>query len=422
MIIKNVHRYFFVFIIILIFSQNLLAQSNGWLKLKVNTDGAKILVNNILEEDNTTAGEEFIIELYPGSYTIKAIKEGSFDEIRQVTITKNEVTKLNIEFKSVSDIDLKQGDTGTIVQGYGKLTVKSNPYGATIYVGGRAYTKTPDTFDKVRTGSILVEVVKDGRREKKLVNIVKDKTTVVEFDLSPKYGTLTVYSDPNKANAYIDRQFMDTTPFSKKLLVGNYGLQISKNLWDDDVLQISIQNNKTTLVKSFLKKPIISSEITPEYIGRTKKNEISSTQINSLLKEEYRVEYKRPGWALPTLIASCIAIPAGIIAITNGKDTDGDGSADQWTTSQNILGYGMVAGIIALPVSIGAMLRKDKQKIPIEKNIAYNKRKLFEIEKKNKEIRNYNSETERLLKYERGKIIKENRQFNQKRKTLITIE
>lgn len=425
----QVSRLPLILIIVYFFYPSALYPQNiGTLKVKVNTNGANIYINNSLKRSNVNAGNEELFDLPPGKYNLKATKPGSFDEIREIVIKQDEVTKVEINFRPVSEIDLKGTETGTIVQGFGKLTIRSNPPGATVYVGGRRYNiRTPDTFSKIPTGSVLVKVELDGRSAEKLVTIEKDRTNVVEFDLTPQYGTLTVHSDPPGASVNINGKYEDTAPLSKKLLVGEYRLKASKTGWQDDEINVKIEKGRTTIVSINLKKLIEGNQVLPEDIGRSYKQEIPLSELGKQLKEEYYYKESRNYKAgLPVTIISAAGFVTSIIALSNleGRKTDERGNTIQEPSPDSQVYAALLGTSLSLTglIAGGAFMSKRTDKISIPQNIEYNNQQREAFDRFNKEIRDYNKQTEEILKLRREKIIEQNIAFNKNRETTYTIK
>jgi len=197
------HRFHILIVIMIVFTGSVIAQDNGWLKVTINISDANLYVDDILVKSNIAAGVAVIEPLSPGEHIVKATREGSFDEIRTITIKKAEVAKLEIEFKSVSEIILKGREEGLIVQGFGKLTILSTPPGADIYLGRDLYrgAKTPDTFEKIPTGKIWIGVKLNDLFQEKLVKIVKDSTVIVDFNqlekITSPQESLDILNKPN---------------------------------------------------------------------------------------------------------------------------------------------------------------------------------------------------------------------------------
>jgi len=165
---------------------------------------------------------------------------------------------------------------------------------AAIYVDGRRIkdARTPETFD-VPAGKRRFRAELNGISEEKELNVKRNKTIKISFDLSPRVGKLTVLSKPSGAAVYINHEKVGTTPLTKELDVGNYNLTIKlNNISRQRMVQII---NKRTTKEYFDLSPkygwinIVSDPknasayLDSEYLGRTpfnKKIETGNYNLN----------------------------------------------------------------------------------------------------------------------------------------------
>lgn len=79
--------------------------------------------------------------------------------------------------------------------------------------------------------------------------IEPDKKTLLDLQLSPNFGFMSVSSNPTGAAVFIDGSNVGTTPFtSERLQSGNYTVQVAKDMYNDVTQQVLVSDNQTSKV------------------------------------------------------------------------------------------------------------------------------------------------------------------------------
>jgi hypothetical protein len=380
----------------------------GILKISLDMDGDELYIDNQLKKKDLLKNNPIVIDLPIGKHIVKLIKEGYVDEINSVTIKVDEVTKLNIHFRKVTDILLKEEESGTQIQAYGKLTIFSNPSGANILIEGKLWknAKTPDTFEKLPTGTYNVSVELNGIMAEQLVKIEKDKTTKVNFEVKEKKGKLKVVGFPANASIYLNNNYFKKPPFTEDLRIGSYNISVRANNFLDEDYKFNIEENKYTIVNYDLKKPIpVFHQATIYDINRTKKEKLDFNEFKRMEYETVKVNRRKTFYF----------ISGGLVLTSIMVSVLGDSNAG-----------GMMFGVSLLCFPISSMIPNTTKEVPIPENIEYNRRKRNEIVQFNRDVDNYNQKTQKLLNEENEKrkndVKQETDDYNKGRNTTIIIK
>ncbi len=152
-----------------------------------------------LDDDNIGVTPAIITQIRPGKYKIK-IKMDEYNLWSQgVDVKANKETSITA---------VLQGQNCSVV-------IESKPTKAEIYIDGNNSGVTPVTIDSVKTGEHLVEVKLDGYETwSKQINVDTKRKTSLTAELTPKYGSISLSSEPTKAKIFLDGIEVGTTPAS----------------------------------------------------------------------------------------------------------------------------------------------------------------------------------------------------------------
>ena len=152
-----------------------------------------------LDDDNIGVTPAIITQILPGKYKIK-IKMDEYNLWSQgVDVKANKETSITA---------VLQGQNCSVV-------IESKPTKAEIYIDGNNSGVTPVTIDSVKTGEHLVEVKLDGYETwSKQINVDTKRKTSLTAELTPKYGSISLSSEPTKAKIFLDGIEVGTTPAS----------------------------------------------------------------------------------------------------------------------------------------------------------------------------------------------------------------
>ncbi|MBC8552844.1 MAG: PEGA domain-containing protein, partial [Candidatus Brocadiales bacterium] len=150
-----------------------------------------------LDDENIGVTPAIITQIFPGKYKIKIKLDGYNVWNQSVDVKASRETSLTA---------VLQGQDCTVA-------IESKPANAVIYIDGNNVGVTPATIDSVKTGQHLIEVKLDGYEIwSKEINVVAKKKTSLTAELTTKFGTISLSSEPTNAKIFIDGIEVGTTP------------------------------------------------------------------------------------------------------------------------------------------------------------------------------------------------------------------
>ncbi|MCD6546764.1 MAG: PEGA domain-containing protein [Thermotogae bacterium] len=170
--------------------------------------------------------------------------------------------KLNIQLQSVEEwsSDMTYFFAGTVAQ-TGKVTFKTSPSGANIYLDGAYIGKTPKTNVTVDAGTHTITYYLTGYEPyTKTLNVQANKSYVVYASLKTARATVRFESMPTGASIYVDGSYKGHTPKDVEVSPGIHGYEIKKsgyqtkvgtfsvNAGDYKVITINLTSNKGVVV------------------------------------------------------------------------------------------------------------------------------------------------------------------------------
>jgi len=129
---------------------------------------------------------------------------------------------------------LKAGDKGAITLDppspiYGRISVTSDPFPATIYLNGKEVGVTPKILNNILIGDHELKIEKEGCAVvTRTVTVEEGKTAEISVDL-PTGETVTLKSNPTSATIYIDGENAGTAPVTKALSYGSHTIKAEKD-------------------------------------------------------------------------------------------------------------------------------------------------------------------------------------------------
>ena len=152
-----------------------------------------------LDDDNIGITPAIITQILPGKYKIKIEMDEYNSWSQSVDVKANKETSLTA---------VLQGLNCTVI-------IESKPTNAEIYIDGKSSGVTPATIDSVKTGEHLVEVKLDGYEAwSKEINIGIKRKVSLTAELTPICGSISLSSEPTKAQIFLDGIEVGTTPAS----------------------------------------------------------------------------------------------------------------------------------------------------------------------------------------------------------------
>jgi TolB-like protein len=130
------------------------------------------------------------------------------------------------------------------VETFGALQITTDPEKATVILDGTALGESPISLEQIRTGFHRLEVKTGGYApETKEVEIKKGELTKIQIDLDKIY-TLSIKSNPDKADVYIDTRKINVTPFEHDVRENmKLTILLKKENYQDWSKQITVKDN-----------------------------------------------------------------------------------------------------------------------------------------------------------------------------------
>ena len=287
------------------------------LKISSIPSGAKVYVNGSYKGETPLT-----LELLPGTYTVKLTKEDYEDYTKTVEINPGETTTLSAtltpkfgyltvysspsgaevyvdgDYVGTTPLENYKLSTGkhsvvvkkndyqdykttvtiepgktkklevTLSKAPGTLKIASEPSGAKVYIGGDYKGKTPLTLN-LAPGTYTVKLtMKDYEDYTTTVTLSPGDVKSLSITLTPKFGSLTVTSEPSGAEVYLDGDYVGTTPLENyKLSTGEHEVKVKKSGYATFTKTITIKPGETTSMKATLPPLKATLKITSEPSG-----------------------------------------------------------------------------------------------------------------------------------------------------------
>lgn len=138
--------------------------------------------------------------------------------------------------------------------GFGSVKIETNPIGARVMFDNQQKGLTPLQIDDVEEGSHAIILSYDGyERLQKGVIIVADSTISISEVLIKLKGNLRIMTEPSGCGVYLNDVYKGTSPLDIPYLdVDNYFLKVSHDGFHDDLSKVTVQWNKTEIIKRTL--------------------------------------------------------------------------------------------------------------------------------------------------------------------------
>lgn len=180
----------------------------GSIRVESSPSGAEIYFNG----DYRGQSPITISQVWPGTYTIMAEKDGYRTYTTTVTVTSGRQADVYCSLSPLSTT--------------GSLYVLSNPSGANIYVDTAYKGQTPMTVTNLASGTHILEVDHSGYYDwKSTVDVLPGGTKTITATLNPmpvsNTGWLYVASSPGGATVTLDGSSVGQTPYSGSLKLNN---------------------------------------------------------------------------------------------------------------------------------------------------------------------------------------------------------
>jgi len=139
---------------------------------------------------------------------------------------------------------------------YGRITVHSNPQGASVYLDNVYKGKTPLSLDRIVSGNYWIKLILSGYQEwSSYISVSRVQETRVTANLisQPSYSSISVYSNPQGAKVYLDNSYKGVTPlFIEKISPGQYWIKLIKSGYQEWEKNITVSPTLTRTVSADL--------------------------------------------------------------------------------------------------------------------------------------------------------------------------
>jgi hypothetical protein len=218
--------------------------ATGTLTVDSNPAGAKITIDGKSEADWVTP--KTFLEYAAGTHQVTVSRPGYEDVIDSVTIEAGKSASFNptlIVLTAKVQAQPNNTYTGIPLPGPGRggarsaqkkgtLSIRSNPEGARITIGGRSEPDwvTPYTFSDWPTGTYRVTLSKEGYESvTNSVTIEGGETTPLSLTLTEPRGEIDIVTTPPGLEIYIDGQRAGISPVQKTLRAGEHTYTIRQS-------------------------------------------------------------------------------------------------------------------------------------------------------------------------------------------------
>ncbi len=212
---------------------NLLQDQHSTQRIELEPMMGLVLVESEPEGADVTIDNSFkgrtpllIDDIGLGTYSLRVFKDSYFP--RELTLRVRDRIPQHISIELPADS--------------AQLNVYSQPSGGRVIVDGASMGVTPLEIDRIRTGSVTVEISRDGYLpHQQEVRLRAGESYDIRADLVPLPSGLTVYTVPDGARVYINDDYKGETPVTvEDLVVGTYDIRVQKRGYESSRRSIDI--------------------------------------------------------------------------------------------------------------------------------------------------------------------------------------
>jgi hypothetical protein len=170
-------------------------------------------------------------QLPPGTYTL--------------TIRKSLYHSYTGTFKILSE-ENKQLPLVKLNPKFGELQINSALPETEIYVDDKPYGFAPVLISQIESGEHSIKAERKlYHSETKKVVLLDSENKQINFDLKQAFGSLSILSEPENAEVFIDGKKVGVTPYiDEQIVSGKYRVVLKKELYNDYEESIIVQDNE----------------------------------------------------------------------------------------------------------------------------------------------------------------------------------
>lgn len=251
------------------------------ISIKTNPSQAHVFL-----EDRELGVSPLEVEIQPGSYQLRLIKEGY--------ITRGESLLLDSDFENTYDLVAVTPD-------FGSIEITSSPSGAEIYIDDEIIGKTP-VAHKAAPGKYGITAKFSGYKdEKEEIEIVAGQLieTFLQFETSSPAYVLKIPGSPAGANVRLDGVFKGTTPLTISWPRNSVRLRIAKSGWSVYEKRITLELGENNVNYSLKREAFqLSVKTTPPGAQVFLEGKVWGTTpvARTVARGKYRIKVVKQGY------------------------------------------------------------------------------------------------------------------------------
>ncbi|ACS33301.1 PEGA domain-containing protein [Thermococcus gammatolerans] len=209
-----------------------LTQPPGTLEISSSPSGAKVYINGTYK-----GVTPLTLTMEPDTYVVTLVKEGYKEYSKTVVVYPGGTTEV-YAFLEIAPALLK---------------VESNPSEAEVYIDGTYIGVTPVGNYELQPGTYKVKLVKYGYQNyTTTITLKAGENRTLKVTLTPNYAHLTINSEPQSAEVYVNGTYKGVTPLTLELLTGNYSLKLTKEGYENYTAMVEVKPGETKTVSATL--------------------------------------------------------------------------------------------------------------------------------------------------------------------------
>ncbi len=237
------------------------AQAKLAFSVTSNVMGARVFLNNALAGYTNPT---FSALLKPGNYTLKASMQGYKDYTTSFQITDK---PLNLEVTLESAVAIK---TYT-------LSVTANVAGAQVYIDNNSAGSAP-VNTQLPAGSHSIRVTANGFQDYNATVNVSSNTSHAAI-LQPVLHQITINSNVNGAQVYINNGYVGTTPYRGSHPAGSYSVRLTAPGYQDANTTLNLNRSDSVTIVLQPAFATVNINLNPAFADPQNKNAMAQVRV-----------------------------------------------------------------------------------------------------------------------------------------------